>query len=105
MTTDINTDKQFDQYLADTKPLLVEFFSSTKECCHAMQHTIDELSKRLGDKAHVMQIDGRANEDLVDHFKIATYPTYILFKDGQEAWRDSGRKPIQELEHMVRSFI
>lgn len=105
MTTDINTDKQLSQYLAETKPLLVEFLNPAKECCHAMQHVIDELRRRLGDKANILQIDGKANEDLIARYKIATYPSYILFKDGEEACRDNGRKPVQELEHMVRSFI
>lgn len=105
MTTDNNTDKLLAQYLNEAKPLLVEFFNPEKECCQAMQHVIEDLRHRIGDKANILQIDGKNNEDLMAQYKIATYPSYILFKDGQEAWRDSGRKPVQELEHMVRSFI
>lgn len=105
MTTDTTTDTKLQQYLAESKPTLVEFYNPEKECCQAMTHVFDELRKRIGDRANIVQINGRESEDLMKEYKVDTYPTYILFKDGQEAWRDSGRKPVQELEHMVHSFI
>ena len=98
-------DKTLVEALGDSKPTLVEFYNPEKECCRAMDHVLDELRKSIGDKANVLQIDGTASEDLMTEYKVDTYPTFILFKDGAEAWRDSGRKPVQELEHMIRSFI
>lgn len=107
MTTIDNpsTDKTLIEYLGESKPLLVEFYNPGKECCREMEQVITELRTRTGDKANILQIDGRKSPTLMSEYKVDTYPTYILFKDGAEAWRDSGRKPVQELENMIRRFI
>lgn len=99
------TDKTLIEYLGESKPLLVEFYNPDKECCRAMEQVMTELRSRVGDEANILQIDGTKSEDLMSEYKVSTYPTYILFKDGAEAWRDSGRKPVQELEHLIRRFI
>lgn len=105
LTIDKNIETSLKEYLNETKPLLVEFYNPDKECCRAMEHVMTDLRKRLADKANILQINGTENEDLMAQYKIDTYPSYIIFKDGAEVWRDSGRKPVQELEHMMREFV
>lgn len=91
--------------LAQSKPTLVEFESPKSERSAEMEPIMENLHKLFGDRANIVTIDGTENQDLMRQYKVATYPTYILFKDGQEAWRDAGRKKFEELEHMVRNFI
>ncbi len=98
-------EQQLIEYIGDSKPTLVEFYSPDKSSSMQMNSVIDELRKRIGDKANILQIDGREAPDLMETYKIATYPSYIIFKDGTQAWHDSGRKPVQELEHMLRMFL
>ena len=52
-----------------------------------------------------MRIDGTENPDLMKEYKVDTYPTFIIFKDGQEAWRDSGVKGAGELHHLLSDFV
>lgn len=91
--------------LAEAKPTLVEVFSPRCSHCQVMVPVVSELIERLGDKANIVTIDGTAHQDFVREHKIAGYPCWLLYKDGQIAWRDYGEKPFGELEHMVRSFI
>ena len=65
-----------------------------------MNRLIDE-TKEI---ATVAQIDGDKDEALVEKFHVHSYPTFIIFKDGQEAWRDSGEKPYSELKDMIDRF-
>ena len=91
--------------LSASKPVLVEFYRSGDAACQEMDTVVAELRDRLGDRANVLQIDGTANQDLMHEYKVASYPAWLLFKDGAVAWRDYGRKSFGELEHMVRDFI
>lgn len=92
-------------FLSQAKPTLVEFYRP--DCARYGENVevIAELRQRLGDRANIVTVNGHAQQDLMTAYKVDKYPTFILFKDGQEAWRDSGHKPLSELEHMVRSFI
>ena len=49
--------------------------------------------------------EGEAHENLMNEFNVKSFPTWILYKDGQEVWRDSGEKPALELEDMIDRFV
>jgi hypothetical protein len=34
-----------------------------------------------------------------------SYPTWIIFKDGKEVWRNAGEKTIHELQDALRRFV
>ncbi len=99
----MNTELQ--KALGESKPTLLELFNPSKDCCKATVPVVAELRERLGDRANIIALDGRENEDLMTEYKVASYPCWILFKDGAVAWRDYGNKSVAELEHMVRDFI
>lgn len=90
--------------LKDTKPTLVEFFTSGEAHSDETLPVITELSARTGDKANIIAVDTRVNSELVEKYHIHSVPTWIIFRDGQEAWRTGGRLPLEELEDMVKRF-
>ncbi len=96
---------EFQTALSDAKPTLVEMYRPGDEACEEMNTVVAEVRRHLGDRANVLQIDGTENQDIMREYKVASYPAWLLFKDGAVAWRDYGRKPFGELEHMVRDFI
>ncbi|MDE6557369.1 MAG: thioredoxin family protein [Duncaniella sp.] len=87
-----------------TKPVLVEFYATWCPHCRAMMPVMNRLVDETKEMATVAQIDGDKDEALVEKFHVHSYPTFILFKDGQEAWRDSGEKPYSELKDMIDRF-
>lgn len=91
--------------LSESKPTLVELYKNGCSACADMASVVAELREKLGDEANVIQVDGTQNQDLMREYKVASYPCWLLFKDGAVAWRDYGRKNFGELEHMVRDFI
>ncbi|MBD5209861.1 MAG: thioredoxin family protein [Bacteroidales bacterium] len=90
--------------LNGAKPVLVEFYADWCPHCKAMMPIVAELKKETADKAVVVQIEGDENADIMNKYHVRSYPTWILFKDGQEAWRDSGEKPLSELKDMINRF-
>lgn len=96
------TIKKFADCISDASTMLVEFFRPGKaEDEGVMSH----LECALKGKAGVLAVDGAENPELMRAYNVGSYPTFILFKDGQEAWRDSGHKGFDELRHMVEKFI
>ena len=98
-------DDQLVQYLGEAKPTLVCFFSPTCPRCAEMRPVIEEKKKKIGDRANFVEVDTTQSQDLMKTYKVDSHPYYILFKDGQEVWRDGGRKPYSEIIDMVRRFI
>lgn len=63
-----------------------------------------EAAEKLAGMAHFFEIDAAQHDDLRQKYHIHAYPTFILFVDGQEAWRATGRTPESELSDMVKRF-
>lgn len=100
----MNAKQQLDVALTGTKPVLVEFYADWCPHCQRMMPIMDELKKEDSGKATIVQIEGDNNPDLMEKYHVTSYPTWILFRDGQEAWRDGGEKPLSELKDMINRF-
>lgn len=90
--------------LKDSKPVLVEFYTAGELHSDETLKTMAELRPRIGQKANIILVDTTTNGALAEKYHIHSVPTFILFSDGQEAWRAGGRLPLEELEDMIRRF-
>lgn len=105
MSTQTETDKTLTRMLGEARPTLVEFMRGGNGRSEEEGIIMDGLKARFGDQANILTVDGSENQDLMRAYKVGSYPTFILFKDGEEAWRDSGHKPYEELARMIESFV
>lgn len=90
--------------LNGTKPVLLEFYADWCPHCQRMMPLVAQLKDEVADKAEIIQINGDNSPELMRKYHINSYPTWIIFKDGQEAWRDGGEKPLSELKDMIKKF-
>lgn len=90
--------------LEGSRPVLVEFYADWCPHCQRMMPLVAELKEEVAGKAEIIQVNGDNNPDLMRKYHVNSYPTWIIFKDGQEAWRDGGEKPLSELKDMIRKF-
>jgi thioredoxin 1 len=97
----------FNDYIAGDVPVLVEFFARWCPHCQKMMPRIEELKQRMGKKLKVVQldIDSPANQEAIQHFRIDSYPTFILFGGGKQLWRDSGERTVDELIETIDEQI
>lgn len=86
-------------------PTLILFTSPESPSDAEARSVTERISDDFKGRARVFVIDGRSNQEMMRTYHVATYPTYILFKDGQEVWHDGGNKPYHELHDMVSRFI
>ena len=96
---------EFEKARVANEPTLVELFRPGDEKCREMEPVVAELKARFAGKAQVIAVDGTAHPDVMKEYKVASYPCWLLFKDGQVVWRTYGRPDTGELEQMVRDFV
>ncbi|MDE6083986.1 MAG: thioredoxin family protein, partial [Muribaculaceae bacterium] len=59
------------------------------------------LRNKYGDKLNIMRVEASYDHRLKRQYDIKTYPTWILFKKGEELMRESGHKTLGDLEKMI----
>lgn len=102
----MNTDFEHnihDAIMSD-RPTLVMFYKQTSATSDEEMPNMLEAARNLSGEGHFFEVDCEVYTDLRDKYHIDTYPTFILFIDGEEAWRACGRLPYTELSDMVHRF-
>ncbi len=62
-----------------------------------MMPVVADVKKRVAGLAEIYQLDIDKNEELARAVGVSGVPTFILYKDGEEAWRQSGEMPEETL--------
>ena len=85
--------------------VLVEFFASWCPHCQRMMPIVDEVKQILGDSAKVIQLDIDQNQETANEVGVEGIPTFIVYKNGKEEWRQSGEMPGEEIVKAVEKVI
>ena len=70
--------------------ILVEFFATWCPHCQRMMPIVEQVRELVGDRAHITQLDIDENQEAANEADVQSVPTFILYKDGNEIWRQSG---------------
>lgn len=95
----------FNELVNKEIPVLVDFHATWCGPCTMMEPVIKQLKVKFGEKLSVIKIDIDKNQSLASRLGVRGVPTFILFKTGKPVWRESGARPIHELESVVNSFL
>jgi thioredoxin 2 len=97
------TDATFDRVIRETTlPILVDFYADWCGPCRMMAPAVDELARTSAGQALVAKLDTDASQKTAARYQIRGIPTVIVFRNGQEARRQSGVMPLTALRDMVR---
>jgi thioredoxin 1 len=96
---------KFNEIIKSSVPTLVDFYATWCGPCRAMNPVLDQLKKDMGNQIRVLKIDVDKNPDVADKFKIRGVPTFMLFKNGEVKWRQSGGMDLNTLKSKVRSAL
>lgn len=95
----------YEQEITSTPVTLVEFYASWCPHCQRMMPLVAEIKQLLAGKADVHQFDVDKNPELTDAERVESYPTFIIYKNGKEMWRQSGEMDPQVLLNKVESYL
>jgi len=93
------TTNDFYSLIAQNDLTLVYFYATWCGPCKAMDPIIDRLSAMLNKRATIIRIDidRKEHREIVARYNIVAVPTFVLFRDGEIVWRESGVMPIERI--------
>ncbi|MCM1152432.1 MAG: thioredoxin family protein [Muribaculum sp.] len=94
------------QDLINSKPVvLVEFYATWCPHCRAMMPVVEQIKELLEGQVEVAQLDIDLNEEAAETEDINGTPTFILYKNGRQVWRESGEMEGQYLLSTIQSYL
>lgn len=95
---------KFGELIGIETPILINFYQSERSSDNAFK-TLKEVSSLIGIKAKIIKIDIAKNELLADALKIKGNNTYVIYKDGEMKWRQSGEMNSETLVETLQQFM
>ena len=96
---------KFGELIGSDIPVLIDFFAEWEEETNDLHSMLRDVAAALGDKAKVIKIDIEKNETLANALRIKGNPTFIIYKDGEMKWRQSGNQDANTLISLVQQYV
>jgi len=96
---------KFGELIGSDIPVLIDFFAEWDENSTNLHSVLRDVAAALGDKAKVIKIDIEKNETLANALRIKGNPTFIIYKDGEMKWRQSGDQDANTLINLVQQYV
>ncbi len=94
----------FQNVISADRLLLVDFYASWCGPCRAMHPVIDAFVEKMGGEVDLMRVDvdDPASRELVEHYRVMSVPTLVLFRSSRTLWRHSGVISIEKMMDVIR---
>lgn len=95
---------KFGELIGVSTPILINFYFAEKSN-ESVLKTLKEVSSQIGHQARIIKIDISKNELLADALKIKGNCTFVIYKDGEMKWRQSGDTNTDTLVQTLQQFM
>lgn len=95
---------KFGELISAEKPVLIDFYFDWEDADNSLD-TLRDVAAALGDKAKVIKIDIKKNEQLADALRVKGNPTFMIYKKGEMLWRQTGEQDANTLIGLVQQYF
>ncbi len=99
-------DSNYDELLAQGKPMVLDFWATWCGPCRKVGPTIQELANEYEGQAIIGKVNIEEDaDDLVAEFGIRNVPTILFIKDGEVVDKVVGAAPKSTLEEKLKAIL
>jgi thioredoxin 1 len=95
---------KFGELISAEKPVLIDFYTDYNDAEDTVL-TLRGVTAALGDKAKVIKIDIKKNEILAEALRVKGNPTFMIYKNGEMKWRQTGFQDANTLIGLVLQYV
>ncbi|MCH5226371.1 MAG: thioredoxin family protein [Muribaculaceae bacterium] len=95
----------YKEIINSSEVVMVEFFASWCPHCQRMMPIVEQIKELLQGKVNIYQFDIDEYTELAQSNGADSVPTFIIYKDGEEQWRESGELEGQILLSKIESYL
>ena len=94
----------FKKIIKSDIPVLVDFYADWCGPCKVLSPILKQVKDELGDEVKIIKIDVDKNQTIAAKYQVRGIPTMLLFKHGEQLWRQSGVMQKNDIVNIIRSF-
>lgn len=95
--------KSFNDIINQKVPVLVDFTADWCGPCKSMAPVLKQLKTDLKDAISIIKINVDNNQALAAKYQVQGVPTFIVFKQGKQVWRQSGMQTLSQLKQVINN--
>lgn len=92
---------KFLEFINQDKPVLIDFFATWCGPCQTMSPILKQVKDELGEKVTILKVDVDKNAAIASNFQVRGVPTFILFKNGKQVWKQAGLISKTDLKQKI----
>ena len=97
--------ENFNDIIKSGNLTLVDFYATWCGHCKMMHPVLEQLKDELGDSIRIIKIDVDKNEAISSQYRIMSVPTFMLFKNGEVVWRQSGTIRLNDFKNIISQYL
>ena len=95
----------FNDVISSDRLVLVDFFATWCGPCKAMHPVLENLKRQLGESIRIIKVDIDKHQQTAMLYGVQAVPTLMLFRNGQQLWRQSGALSLQQLLAVINPYL
>ena len=95
----------FNDIINSNQPVLVDFHADWCGPCKMLAPILKEVKHDLKDSIKIVKIDVDKNQVIASKYQVRGVPTMILFKNGNQLWRQSGVVQKNDIIATINQYL
>jgi len=95
----------FFEIIKSDVPVLIDFSAEWCGPCKMMPPILKQVKDTLGNQVKILKIDVDKNQAIAQKLQIKSVPTIVLYKKGNQLFRQSGVLQADQLIQLVKQHI
>ena len=99
------TNENYEALVADSKPLVIDFWAEWCGPCRTIAPIVDELSEEYADRVNIGKCDVDSYDDVVAVYRVRNIPTLVFIKGGTVVDKHIGAISKNDLQAKIDALL